>query len=92
MNEYSRRWGFWGLAGAVLWPVLLLAADALLHRRFAGHSFQPYFDALAFAFAGSVGAIAVPALPVRPWLRLALFFLYTPLFLCAVYFFAPWVW
>ena len=91
MNEYSRRWWFWGLAGAFLWPVLLLAADGWLHQR-PFPVYQPYLDALAFAFAGSVGAIAVPALPVRPWLRLALFFLYSPLFLWAVGTFAPWVW
>ncbi len=91
MNEYSRKWWFWGLGGAFLLPVLLLAADGLLHHRYPVPVYQPYFDALAFAFAGTVGAIAVPALPVRPWLRMALFFLYVPLFLCAVDIFAPWV-
>ena len=92
MNAFSRKWWFWGLAGAILWPVLLLAADGLLHHRAPVQTYQPYLDALAFAFAGSIGAVAVPVLPVRPWLRLALFFCYIPLFLFAVYHFAPWVW
>ena len=92
MNASSRTWWYWGLAGAILWPVGLLTAAGLLHYRAPVQTYQPYLDALAFAFAGSIGAIAVPLLPVRPWLRLALFFLYIPLFLCAVYRFAPWVW
>ena len=92
MNEYSHKWWFWGLAGAILWPVLLLVVDGLIRQHSPLGIYQPYVDALAFSFAGSVGAIAVPALPVHFWLRMVLFFLYIPGFLCAVGFFAPWIW
>jgi hypothetical protein len=92
MKASSSKWWVVGLAGAILWPVLLLAGVGMQHHLSPVQTYQPYFDALAFSFAGSLGAIAVPVLPVRPWLRLALFFLYVPLFLYAVSRFAPWVW
>lgn len=92
MNEYSRKWWVVGLVGALLWPVLLLGLDGVVHRHNPAPTYQPYFDALAFAFAGTVGAIAVPTLPVSLGLRMLLFFLYIPLFLWAVNTMAPWVW
>lgn len=91
MNEYSNKWWFWGLAGAVLWPVILLAVDGHL----VGHSMpmgisRVAVSALFVAFAGGLGIVAVPVLPVWPWLRCILLFLYIPAFICAVRFFAPW--
>ena len=35
--------------------------------------------------------IAVPMLPIWPWLRIVLYFVYIPLFIFAVRAFAPWV-
>lgn len=92
MNEYSRKWWFWGMAGALVVPALLLVVEGWIHHHHPVQNYQPYLDALAFSVAGTVGSIAVPVLPVRPWLRLVLFLLYIPLFLCAVDWLAPWVW
>jgi len=91
MNEYSKKWWFWGLAGSVLVPVVLLSIDGWLNHNVAVEVYQPYIDGLCLALAGGVGAVSVPTLPVWPWARIVLFFLYIPLFICAVRAFAPWV-
>jgi len=89
MNEYARKWWVWGVAGAFLWPVALLAVDGAT-QHLQAEAWRPYIGALCLAFGGGVGLIAVPALPVRPWLRIVLFFFYIPLFLLAARIFAPW--
>lgn len=90
MNEYSNKWWLWGLAGAVLLPVILLTVDCYT-RPLQGDIWRPYIDALFLSVAGGLGMVAVPMLPVWPWLRIVLFFVYIPLFICAVKAFAPWV-
>ena len=92
MNAYSKKWWFWGLAGAILVPVILLTVDGLLDRNPSmGGIYKPYIDALFLAFAGGLGMVSVPSLPVYPWVRIVLFFLYVPLFIWAVRAFAPWL-
>jgi len=90
MNEYSKKWWFWGLTGAVLLPVIMLAIDGFTHP-LQGEAWRPYIAAFFLAFAGGLGMVAVPVLPVWPWLRMVLFFVYIPLFICAVRAFAPWL-
>ena len=66
-----------------------MAADGRLSPCFAAEN-RPYLDALFVSFAAMFAALGISALPIRPWLRIVLFFAAIPAFIWGVRAFAPW--
>ncbi|MEI6351679.1 MAG: hypothetical protein WCP06_11310 [Verrucomicrobiota bacterium] len=75
----ERKWWLFGLAGAIVFPVALMAVGFWLDRTVLAKNSWPELNALFVSFAVTFGIMGVSVLPVWPILRFLLVLIYVPL-------------